>query len=329
MKYTDYYDLLERYSIMTEDGGQKPADALESLRKETTPELLQRLQNNVIPAPAGSLNEYLNNKIGLYPCNENARPLCKIYDENRNVIDNNRIKDAETLQSWKQKNISLFAFYPAHYKYIVLDLDNSDEHANTTNGIKNFLELIAGIDLNEQNKMYFQDFPHNFPCYVETPHNGIHLYFKASYIPDNWTPNKNELNKLNIEIKYNNQVTAGGSIRAGKSYILRGKLENAPRMNPAIIDVLTKGKPAPIKRPAGSFKTKRGESWNATPDGIINKAYEIYCDDTPHYFVMKTAVLFKKAGFTKEIATEYIQRTPQHMGRKDKADTILAINSVF
>ena len=105
MKYTDYYDLLERYSIMTEDGGTNPADALESLRNETTPELLQRLKNEIFSAPAGSLNEYLNNKIGLYPCNENARPLCKIYDENRNVIDGNRIKDAETLQSWKQKNI--------------------------------------------------------------------------------------------------------------------------------------------------------------------------------------------------------------------------------
>lgn len=295
--------------------------------------LLQALKpagNDTAETSSGdALTDYVIKNIGLYPCTQNARPLCKIYDESKNIINENKIKDVETLQSWKTKNVSLFAFYPAHNNYIVLDLDNSDEHANTTNGIKNFLDLIAGVEMGEQYKNYFKDFPRNFPCYVETPHNGIHLYFKASYIPQNWTPNKNELNALNIEIKYNTQVTAGGSIRNGKQYILRGKLEDAPRMNTAIIDLLTKGRPQPIKKPAGSYKPKDGELWNATPDGIINKAQELYFNDTPHYFIMKTAVLFKKAGFTKELATEYITQTPQHLGRKDQADTITAINSVF
>ncbi|MCQ2387837.1 MAG: bifunctional DNA primase/polymerase [Clostridia bacterium] len=295
--------------------------------------LLQALKPAYNDTPRTSsgdaLQDYVIKNIGLYPCTQNARPLCKIYDESKNIIDANKIKDVETLQSWKNKNVSLFAFYPAHNNFIVLDLDNSDEHANTTNGIKNFLDLIAGVEMADQYKNYFKDFPRNFPCYVETPHNGIHLYFKASYIPNNWTPNKGDLNALNIEIKYNNQVTAGGSIRDGKQYILRGNLDDAPRMNIAIIDLLTKGRPQPIKKPAGSYKPKDGELWNATPDGIISKAQELYFNDTPHYFVMKTAVLFKKAGFTKELATEYITQTPQHIGRKNKADTLTAITSVF
>lgn len=336
--YNDYYDLVERFAIMTTDE-KTPADKVFNyLRDKTTPELLNKLkseyqQPDKKPAetPAG-IETYFINNIALYPCNENGQPLVKIYDEQHNVITDNQIKDAERLHQWETKNITRFSFIPAHNNLVILDLDNNcDAHANKTNGVDNFIKWTSTLNLNTKLKGYLENFPHNFPCYVKTPHGGIHLYFNDAYITDEIKRGLDiaGMNARNIEIKYNTQVTAGGSVRNGKEYILQGNIKDAPRLTLDLLNAMTKDRPKP--RPAKSFNkdAPAGAQWNKTPDGIINKAMELYSNETPHQFIYKTAILFQRAGFTKADAELYIKQTPQHLGRKDQADTDTAINSIF
>lgn len=180
--YNDYYDLVERFSIMTIDG-KTPADKVFNyLSDKTTPELLNKLKSEyqqpdkkTVEKPAG-IETYFNNNIALYPCNENGQPLVKIYDEQHNVITDNQIKDAERLHQWETKNITRFSFIPAHNKLVILDLDNNcDAHANKTNGVDNFIKWISTLNLNTKLKGYLENFPHNFPCYVK-PHTTAYIY---------------------------------------------------------------------------------------------------------------------------------------------------------
>lgn len=46
--YTDYYDLLERFCIMTLEGGLSDIEAINRLRSQTTPELIEKLENYYI-----------------------------------------------------------------------------------------------------------------------------------------------------------------------------------------------------------------------------------------------------------------------------------------
>lgn len=290
----------------------------------------------------GLLNEqYLQNNIALYPCNQEAKPLVKKYNKNHELIKENQIRTIEQLQRWKQKGILVFSFFPADHNLLILDLDNSDAHANKTNGVENFIEFIKPLNLNEPLKSYFTDFPHNFPCYVITPHNGIHLYFKASYVTDaiKQCLNTSVMNARNIEIKYKTQVTAGGSLRNGKEYFLRGRIKDAPCITLTLLDAMMRPtqnvrQETPKRNGSNPYNgrrsnTKNYQQWNETPEGVIAKAQELYSCETPHHFVLKTAVLFQKAGFTKSEAETYITQTPQHLRRRNKADTISTINSVF
>lgn len=226
--------------------------------------------------------------------------------------------------------ITMMGFYPKFAGFLVLDLDNSPAHANQANGIANFVDLVSRANLAPKWRTMFQDFPHNFPCHVVTPSGGIHLYFKATYIPDTWKKDTTTIQQ-NIEIKYNNQVTAAGSIRDDGTYCMVGSLDDAPAITLDLLDVFTKPIPKPIPKPRRTRKPMAEPSakWNKTPDGVIAKALEQYGASNPNDFVWRAAVLFKNAGFDKDTAIQYITDTGIQQERRDKHDTITAINGIY
>lgn len=331
--YNDYYDLLERFSIMTVDGKLSDAEAMDYCRKHTTPELAAELEAKIIKRErpnmeaTDTLETYLQRKIALIPESKTEKKPAIAYKEH----PENMIKDLRTLNDWKQKGFSAYGFIPSSNNLLILDLDRGDTHANKADGIKNFVALVQSAKLSEKLRGYFENFPANFPCYTQTPSGGIHLYFKASYI----TPEIKQrfetarLKGQNIEIKYNDKVTAAGSIRNGNKYILHGNFEAIPESTFDLLDLLTKDPPTQTKRQAARPEKREGEKWNATPEGIINKANELYSGYANHDFIYKTAVLFHNAGMEKAIAEMYIMQTPQHLQRQNQADTQTAIDSIY
>ncbi len=329
--YTDFYDLLERFSIMTIDGNVSDNEAMEYCRQHTTPALAAELEARFIKRPnmeaTDTLESYLQNNIALIPESKTEKKPAIAYKEH----PENMIKDLQTLNAWKQKGFFAYGFIPSANNLLILDLDRGNTHANQADGIENFTRLVQSATLNGKLKGYFENFPANFPCYTQTPSGGIHLYFKASYI----TPEIKQsfetarLKGQNIEIKYNDKVTAAGSIRNGNKYTMHGNFEAIPESTFDLLDLLTKEPPKPIKRQYKHYEKTDGEKWNATPEGIIDKANELYSGYANHDFIYKTAVLFHNAGMEKATAERYIMQTPQHLQRQNQADTQTAINSIY
>lgn len=242
----------------------------------------------------------------------------------------------------KHPYITMMGLYPKYNGYLVLDLDN---HAGKDNGIRNFLELCKGANLSTSMAAMLADFPHKFPCWVETPHQGIHLYFKARWVPSNWDKVSNQ---NGIDIKFNTQVTAAGSIRGDATktdvnYIMHGFLEDAPQITLDLLDVFTKPKPAPAMvwhRPAGKpfaagQGTQQKAKWNTTTDGIIDMARMKAGSCNAHDFVCKCGTYFKKARMEDGVEISFdealaaVEATPEHQNRKDKHDTKTCLMSYF
>lgn len=230
-------------------------------------------------------------------------------------------------------HITMMGIYPKFSDYLVLDLDAHDADKN---GITNFLEITRAAKLSSSMAAMLQDFPNNWPCWVETPHQGIHLYFKAKWVPRDWdkVPNQN-----GIDIKYNNQITAAGSIRGDAAttdvnYIMHGWLEDAPQITLDLLDLFTKPKPAPAKPFPNKPKAFAGNTmepkakWNETTDGIIEKAREKN-QGTTHDFVMLCGLYFSRSGFSFDEALAAVEGTPEHQSRNDKHDTKSCIKSFY
>lgn len=336
---SDFYEVLERFSIMTIDGGQSDTEALDYCRKHITPELAAELEAKIMTtqtdterttqreatAPKDTLETYLQNNIALIP-SKDKRPIIAYTKEPEKLIT-----DKQSLQDWKQKGVTEYGFIPSKNNLLVLDLDKGENHANKTDGIENFMQTIQGQKLTKKLQGFFSNFPANFPCYTQTPSGGLHLYFKASYI----TPeiarrfDNAALNAKNIELKYNTKATAAGSVYRGKEYIMHGALEATPEITLDLLDLLTKTPPKAPKRQYRNFERTDGGKWNDTPEGIIDKATELYSGYSSHDFVYKTAVLFHNAGMDKATAERYIMQTPQHLQRTNQSDTQTAINSIY
>lgn len=289
--------------------------------------------------------EYLDNGIALIPLacyrdKDGKRHVVPNVPKGTAVIDGNGYAPGVALSNYDNfveylmahPQITMMGFYPKFAGFFVLDLDNSPAHANQANGIANFVDLVTRSNLAPKWRTMFQDFPHNFPCHVVTPSGGIHLYFKATYIPDTWKKDTTTAQQ-NIEIKWNNQVTAAGSIRDDGTYCMVGCLDDAPAITLDLLDVFTKPVPKPVRKFTGRTWNKPLQEptaqWNKTPDGVIAKALEQYGASNPNDFVWRAAVLFKNAGFDKDTAIQYITDTGIHQGRKDKHDTITAINGIY
>lgn len=322
-------DALKEYCKKEIDKGADGVQVLQHLEKQRPPAyLLDALKKELktvlnINAPQESqdtLEMYLQNNIALIP-EKDKRPLIAYSKEPEKMIT-----DSKRLEEWKQKGVKEFGFIPSASRFICIDLDKGDSHANKADGVENFKRLIQSAALNEKSKEYFAHFPDCFPCYTQTANGGLHLYFRAHYITSEIKQGLDiaGLKALNIEIKYNDKVTAAGTQRNGKKYILRGNLAQAPEMTFDIIEMLNKPRPT-----HSQHNYTGGKKWNDAPETILAKAQELYSGQSPHDFIYRTAVLFHNAGFDKQTAERYITQTPQAQERKDKSDTQTAINSIY
>lgn len=313
--------------IRTAGGNLREAVDRQSLPRYIREAVLQDLGLPIEESRATGdpLTAYIEKGIALIP-EKDKRPLIA-YSQHPEQL----ITDLKRLDAWKQRGVTEYGFIPSKHRLLVLDLDRGDGHANKADGIANFKQTVQGQKLTKKLQTFFSSFPVNFPCYTETPSGGLHLYFKADYITQEIARlfDNAALNARNIELKYNTKATAAGTVRNGRAYVMHGSLEAAPVATLDLLDLLTKTQPKPQKKPYKPFARPDYRKWNDTPEGIIDKATELYSGYSSHDFVYKTAVLFHNAGMDKATAERYIMQTPQHLQRTDQSDTQTAINSIY
>jgi hypothetical protein len=100
-------------------------------------------------------------------------------------------------------------------RFVAVDIDR---HPGKADGLETFYRLFPRETLPTE----LQNLPGSFPCYVQTPSGGYHLYFR-------YEGPELKLRELapGIEIK-EWQVTAPGSRRENGDYILHGEFADAP-----------------------------------------------------------------------------------------------------
>ena len=349
--YTDYESLFERFSIMTESKTANYENALEYCTKNTTPELAARLRNEVMQATQHAnfetLSKYIDAGFELYPCtliNGKYLPITlngkiALYDTDEQKQAKNRhgITDKALLQELCNQTktikdehghdhtITLFRIFPIDNRYIVIDIDTHEGHAN---GLVQWQNYTKSRNLNG----YYKDLQ-QFPCFTESANGGKHLYFKIPYeLPQKI---KNIATSIEVGTKDHGE-TAAGSYRNGTKngyYVLHGSFENAPILPLQIYkDMQPQAEPprpaiTNNKTPAGTTTAK----WNTTADGIIEKARQKHGNEKPHdfaYWICKYFDMANKDGsnYTKDEIENILFSLPE-MAKHDRNDTHGVINS--
>lgn len=277
--------IIERFAIMTEDGGQSDEEALLYLL-QVFPEHEAEIRSIVAEIPPKKtkinkrqLTDYITNKIPLVPSiyeDGKTRPICSLYDDAKKPIEENFIKTTEFFEelvaghgkltskkrtTWTNSTpITIFQFYPKLGDLVVLDLDSpkkitGEQHGQGVDGVSAFKDLIARKKgkLTPTQKAMYEDFPENFPCYTKTPSGGLHLYFR--FFVD--CKLRKSIEGTNIECKHRSLVTAAGSIRGNRHYQMFGRLKNAPFF------------PDPIFE---EFLIEESENKVKTPDEVFESA---------------------------------------------------------
>jgi hypothetical protein len=134
-------------------------------------------------------------------------------------------------------------------RFLAIDIDRKP-------GKPDGLELFYQIFPREILPIEFQNLPGSFPCYVQTPTGGFHLYFRY----EGPAVKLRELAQ-GIEIK-EWQITCPGSRRENGEYVLHGELDNAPPLYGLIIDAIEEAKRK--KEQAKAERSKRRTK--AAPD---------------------------------------------------------------
>jgi len=128
------------------------------------------------------------------------------------------------------QRIDRFRFCPAPAGLLCLDIDRG--HENETDGLQEFYSLFEheGLPRAALPSMFRDIEAGTFPVYTSTPRGGFHLYFKYS-----GPEVKKSLLAPNVEIFHANAyLTAPGSMKEGKPYVLHGRLSDAPALPPII-----------------------------------------------------------------------------------------------
>lgn len=346
-------NLIKTYKDLTAKG--KDGNEILNNWKQTTPcdiytKVLQALN---LPEPATrpqhadfeTLSKYINAGFELYPCtfiNGKYLPITlngkiALYDtdEQKQAKDRHGITDKSLLQELCNQTktikdehghdhaITLFRIFPIDNRYIVIDIDTHEGHAN---GLVQWQNYTKSRNLNG----YYKDLQ-QFPCFTESANGGKHLYFKIPYeLPQKI---KNIATSIEVGTKDHGE-TAAGSYRNGTKngyYILHGSLENAPILPLQIYKDMQPEPPRPAiaynKAPAGTTTAK----WNTTADGIIEKARQKHGNEKPHdfaYWICKYFDMANKEGgnYTKNEIENILFSLPE-MSKHDRNDTHGVINS--
>ena len=242
--FADYYELLERFSIMTVDGNLSDREAMEYCSKYAPPELMAELRNTKPTEKTNTpdfdtLHQYIEMGFTLYSQKQK--------DQGRFFIDWKTTKSAkkheaaivngEELKTAIENGVKLFAFLPCEKDYLCFDIDSG--HANEIDGLQVFADYFKqrGIAYN---------FFHSGATWTETPSGGRHLYFK------DWTDTEKYLTEPfdNVEVRGRGNrktLTAAGSVKNETLYRLHGTLKDAPDLPNMLIKHIT---PAPKKQAA-------------------------------------------------------------------------------
>jgi hypothetical protein len=149
--------------------------------------------------------------------------------------------------------------YKAHLRgWLVLDVDRN--HRDGADGLKTFIACLARLRKNGQVlPSYLEAVLQSggvpgFPCYAETPDGGWHLYFRHT--------GAEVSGRFGAGVEYKTQsITAAGSYRDGKPYILHGNYSLAPPVPYFILpkpkQVCAEASPACPNALAGVFYTTR------------------------------------------------------------------------
>jgi hypothetical protein len=231
--------------------------------KETTDKTAEQKWKEGLDA----LREYLQAGIGLIGAYDNGATIAKgdKYDKaftcDIGVIENLwEGKDQRT----NGKKIRRYYFRPKDSGLVCLDIDCK----NGKNGLRDFYDCFCKSVGKTQELLptTLQDLPNNFPCWSETPNGGYHLYFK----------NDGEVKIAHlpkapcVEVK-SKQLTAAGSFKDGKPYVLHGSISAAPRLPKFIASAVSKMEIAkketvnikvlPQKQKSGRDKTYIKKDW--------------------------------------------------------------------
>jgi hypothetical protein len=115
-------------------------------------------------------------------------------------------------------------------RFLAVDIDRKP---GKPDGLETFYKIFPRETLPAE----LRGLPDSFPCYVQTPSGGFHLYFR-------YEGPELKLRELapGVEIK-EWQITAPGSRRENNGeYILHGELNNAPRLYGLIADAIEEAK---------------------------------------------------------------------------------------
>ena len=349
-KILDKDEIIERFAIMTENGATDEEALLYLLQVFPEDEaeiraIIAELQPVKTTIRKRWPINYIDRKIPLVPSisdDRGTRPICALYDESRQPIEENFIRSVEQFEdlvagrgkllSKKRKPwtstipVTIFQFYPKLGNMVVLDLDSAqkitgEQHGSGVDGITAFKNFIArkSDEMTATQRAMFDDFPNNFPCYVKTPSNGLHLYFRYSAE----IKLKKAIEGTNIECKHRSLVTAAGSIRGNRRYRIFGSLQNMPFFPNTIFEefCISDEKEEHIKTPDEVFES-----------AIRTARLKGYAGNNELFFYVagRFAWYYRKSGFPAELDEKhclwYIQASAAYYdwGDRDK-DQQLAI----
>lgn len=318
--------------------GQDIADSIKS--KYTRPEIAPQIEKNggilqqstLNPSEApkapqkavisvSTLEKYIKAGIKLIPTKPNQEGNFYQLKKDGELI---KIDSLPGLKYWIDYGIERFIFIPKEAGFLCIDLDRN--HGDGADGVNNFYSWLKDNGL-EQIPLFKNLDGGSFPTYTTTASGGLHLYFKcmgdlktfATIAPG-------------VEIKYNGlNITAGGSVKNGKTYSLHGELNKAPIIPAPLLlklsKVLSKEPPKTTARPYGN-KNQAKEKKGFTSDQLLDFARQD-SRGGPHDTILQMAGRLKRAGYSEADTIAIIEQTPEHQGRRNKQDTITCIKSVY
>jgi len=248
---------------------------------------------------------------------QKTNPMAKVSDTKGFTADISLIRKyaAEGTENWK--------FIPADNGLFCLDVDRKEGKAD---GLK---ELLSALGNNAPPEL--QDIESRFPCYVKTPSNGYHLYFKY-----NGAKIKNAELFPSVETKHGSAgLTAAGSYKDGKPYILYGAIENAPPLYPILLEhIRRRDKPRAsvynnrydIRYPASRERITLDRLAAETSGGHHDRQIQ-FAGKVLWYQKRLRQYNFDYSGYTFEQALRYVKQHEDIFG--SGADTAHCVKSVF
>lgn len=231
-----------------------------------------------------------------------------------------KIDTPEGLHYWTGQGVERFIFIPKEAGFLCLDLDRG--HGDGVDGVSNFASWLDSNGLGDLPLLRGLD---DFPTYTATASGGLHLYFKC----------KGDLTTFatiapGVEVKYNGRsLTAGGSVKNGKPYFLRGELSRAPIIPAPLLlkltKILSREPPSPKHR---TYRAPDREKQGYTADQLLDFARQDSRGGA-HDTIFQMATRLKRAGYTHADTLAIIEATPEHQGRRNQQDTLTCINSIF